>query len=273
MIKSRRVILPLIAVLLYSLCPEKQPNTEIVYRVPDNEPVLYMPESFPFVRSVPVPLDEEMGLHLEKFREAASRLQQRYPDSFIISLPTAEKVAALTFDDGPNDSSLSIIKILDNYNVRGTFFFIGELMNKHSETVLATINGGHTVANHSFAHSRPTDLDTDHVMEEIMKAQNIVDSFYNAPKLFRPPYGLVNDEHMQEIMDAGFKVIAWSVDSMDWYFEGPEDIETCVVSAIHPGAVILMHSTRQATVEALPHIIEALQDLGYSFVTLGEALN
>lgn len=109
-------------------------------------------------------------------------------------------------------------------------------------------------------------------MEEIRKTQKSLDYFYDAPKLFRPPYGLVNDEQMPEIIHAGFKVIAWSVDSMDWYLTNPEDIEACVVTQIHPGAIILMHSTRQATITALPHIIEAIRNLGYQFVTIDEMI-
>jgi peptidoglycan/xylan/chitin deacetylase (PgdA/CDA1 family) len=212
-----------------------------------------------------------MDLHLKVFRANAIQLRKKYPESYIITLPTAEKVVALTFDDGPDKSTLSIINILNNYKIRGTFFFVGQLLDEHSKTVLAAIDGGHTVANHSWAHSRPTDFNTGHLMKEILKAQKSIGSFCNAPKLFRPPYGLVNDEQMHEITNAGFKVIAWSVDSMDWYLTNPKDIETCVVAQIHPGAIILMHN-RQATINALPHIIETIRKLGYSFVTVDEVL-
>lgn len=270
-IKSKRVIVFFIAVLFCAFCSMERPNTDIDDRSLDNVPTFYIPNSFPFVRSIPIPLDEKMDLHLKEFRANANQLQQKYPDSFIIMLPTTEKVVALTFDDGPDKSTLAIINILNNYKIHGTFFFVGQLINEHSKTVLAAIDGGHIVANHSWTHSRPANFDTSHLMKEILKAQKSIGNFYDAPKLFRPPYGLVNDEQMHEITDAGFRVVAWSVDSMDWYLSNPKDIETCVVTQIHPGAIILMHS-RQATINALPHIIETIQKLGYSFVTVDAGL-
>lgn len=270
MINSKRIIMLYIIVLVCTFCSIDQPNTDD--KRLDNVPTLYTSESIPFIRSIPIPLDKKLGLHLKEFRTDANYLQRKYPNSFIISLPTDEKVVALTFDDGPDNPTLAIIRILNKYQVRGTFFFVGRLINEHSKTVLAAIDGGHTVANHGWTHSRPTDSDINHLMKEILSAQKSIDGFYGAPKLFRPPYGMVNDEQMYEITNAGFKVIAWSVDSMDWYLTDPKDIETCVVTQIHPGAIILMHSTRQATVKALPHIIETIRKLGYGFVTVDEVL-
>ena len=264
---SKRIIILFMIILVCTFSPIQQSTTEPDDSL-DNIPTLYIP----FVRSIPIPLDEKLDLPLKEFRTNSSFLQRKYPDSFFISLPTDEKVVAFTFDDGPDNSTLTIIKILNKYQVRGTFFFVGQLVNKYSKTVLAAIEGGHTVANHSWAHSRPTNIDTDHLMKEILKAQKSIGSFYDAPRLFRPPYGLVNEEQMHEIINSRFKVIVWSVDSMDWYLTDPKDIETCVVTQIHPGAIILMHSTRQATVNALPHIIETIQKLGYNFVTVDEVL-
>lgn len=229
-----------------------------------------------YVSVIPIPIDETMDTHLAEFRSKAKYLQQKYPNSFFISIPTDKKVVALTFDDGPDkDSTIKIIRILNKYNVPGTFFFIGNQMDKYSETVNAALTDGHTIVNHSWAHLRSTDSSIDELIEEVKRTQNSIDSFTTSPKLFRPPYGLVNDEQMPELIDTGFKVVAWSIDSMDWYFTNSEDIVTCVVDAIHPGAIVLMHSAggssnRQATIDALPKIIETLQNLGYSFVTLDE---
>ena len=267
MIHSKSIIILFIIVLVCTFSPMKQSITELDDSL-DNVPTLYIP----FVRSIPIPLDEKLDLPLKEFRTNSSYLQRKYPDSFFISLPTDEKVVALTFDDGPDGSTLAIIKILNKYKIHGTFFFVGRLIDEHSKTVLAAIEGAHTVANHSWTHLRPTNIDINHLMKEILRTQKSIESFYNAPKLFRPPYGLVTEEQMHEIENAGFKVIGWSVDSMDWYLTDPKDIETCVITRIHPGAIILMHSTRQATVNALPHIIETIQKLGYSLVTVDEAL-
>jgi peptidoglycan/xylan/chitin deacetylase (PgdA/CDA1 family) len=96
-------------------------------------------------------------------------------------------------------------------------------------------------------------------------------------KLYRPPFGLVTQEQMAVLDKHGYTVVAWSVDSMDWYFDNPEDIARCVIEAIHPGAIILLHSAggkdnRTATIEALPVIIENLKSQGYKLVTVNELI-
>jgi peptidoglycan/xylan/chitin deacetylase (PgdA/CDA1 family) len=227
-----------------------------------------------YVREIPIALPADMDSHLTEFRRKAKHLQQSYPKSFLIAMPATEKTVALTFDDGPDSSStLKIIEILNSYQVPGTFFFVGQQVNRHAEAVKAALAGGHVVANHSWSHVRPTDANTDLLMEEVQRTQDDLSEFGAEAKLFRPPYGLVNEDQMPALIQAGFKTVAWSIDSMDWYFDKPEDIVTCVTKNIHPGAIVLMHSSggpsnRQATIEALPIIIETLQEQGYRFVSL-----
>ncbi len=227
-----------------------------------------------YIREIPIVLDQEMEVHLAEFRLKAKNMQENYPNDFLISMDTREKNVALTFDDGPDSSStLEIIKILNSYQVPGTFFFIGQQVDRHPEVVKAALAGGHVIANHSWSHIRPTDVNAEVLMDEIYRAQEKLDQYGANQLLFRPPYGLVNEEHMPALVKAGFKTIVWSIDSMDWYFDNAENIVTCVVENIHPGAVILMHSSggpknRQATIQALPMIIERLQKQGYSFVPM-----
>jgi peptidoglycan/xylan/chitin deacetylase (PgdA/CDA1 family) len=231
-------------------------------------------ESDIYVRDIPIALGEEMDSHLAEFRKKAKHLQQSYPKSFLIAMPATEKTVALTFDDGPDSSStMKVIEILNSYRVPGTFFFVGQQMDRYSEAVKAALAGGHVAANHSWSHIRPTDADTDLLLDEVQKTQDTLSKYGTEAKLFRPPYGLVNEEQLPALIDAGFQTIAWSIDSLDWYFDNPEDIITCVTKNIHPGAIVLMHSfggptNRQATIEALPVIIETLQAQGYRFVSL-----
>ena len=229
-----------------------------------------------YVRDIPIALDEEMDKHLAEFRRKAKRLQQNYPDSFLISMPTTEKTVALTFDDGPDDSSTpQVIEILNSYRVPGTFFFIGQQMDRYPETVEAARTGSHVIANHSWSHIRPTDASMDAFLKEVQMTRDALSRYGTKTGLFRPPYGLVNEEQMPALIEAGFKTVAWSIDSMDWYFDDPDDIVACVVKNIHPGAIVLMHSSggpanRQATIDALPVIIETLREQGYRFVALTE---
>lgn len=242
----------------------------------DDESGKTEPDIYPgiYIREIPLPLDQNMEDHLADFRSKAKEIQEKYPNDILISMATREKKAALTFDDGPDGSStLEIIKILNSYKVPGTFFFIGQQVDRHSEVVQAALAGGHVIANHSWSHLRPTDVNVEVLMDEICRTQKMLVRYGANQLLFRPPYGLVKEEHVPALAEAGFKTIVWSIDSMDWYFDNAESIVTCVVENIHPGAVILMHSSggpknRQAAIEALPMIIERLQRQGYTFVPI-----
>ncbi len=232
------------------------------------------PRDMAYVRDVPLPLDEAMEQHLSEFRTKAKQLQLKYPDSFFISLPTKEKVVALTFDDGPDAyATKEIVQILDRFQVQATFFFIGNQISQNHEYARLVIESGHLAANHSWSHLRPTDIDEAKCINEVTAAESAISGIAYASKLYRPPYGLVTEDQMAALDEAGYKVFAWSVDSMDWYFDDPDDIVRCVVERVHPGAIVLMHcaggrNNRQATIEALPQIITKLKDMGYRFVAL-----
>lgn len=223
----------------------------------------------------PVPLDQDMALHLERFQTQVQTLQEQFPNDLITSLPTEEKVVALTFDDGPDASTKAIVEILNNYGVHASFFLTGEKIEKHADVVEAIINSGHAISNHSWTHNQLLKTSAEDLLDEVLRTHKRLAAYAETPKLFRPPYGLVTEKQMRAITEEGFRVIVWSIDSLDWHLHEPMDIVACVVERIHPGAIVLMHSggslkTRQPTIQALPFILERLQALGYRFVTLNE---
>ena len=239
----------------------------------------HLPNSGTFVREVPIQLDPEMEEHLAQFRSRAKLLNREFPDSFLISLDTSEKIIALTFDDGPDENStLEVVSILNKYGVPGTFFLLGEQIDRYPDTVKAILDGGHSIGNHSWSHKRPTDISTDEVMNEVDKADKRIMEYGVETKLFRPPYGLVHRSQMPELIEAGYRIICWSVDSMDWYLDDADQIAACVLENAHPGAIVLMHSSggndsRKAAIEALPIIIETLMEEGYRFVGLDQNID
>lgn len=230
-----------------------------------------------FVAEPSIPLDNDIKEHLESFRNKAAVLAKKYPNNFITCLPTSERLVALTFDDGPdNTTTPDIIDILDRYSVPATFFFIGENINKFPHICDKAISSGHQIANHSFSHARPTDISVEEMLNEFERCDNLLDKILNqSTKYVRPPYGLVTEKQLASLEDKGFNVIGWSIDSMDWYTDDRNEIIECVIDTIHPGAIVLMHSTggsnnRKSTIEALPIIIETLQGQNYSFVTIAQ---
>lgn len=227
----------------------------------------------------PINMDENTRAHLKNFRNEAAKLCQLYPGTFLSSLPTQKKKIALTFDDGPDcHATTKVLDILEYYNIPATFFVIGQTVDKHREVIYRAIKNGHEIANHSWSHIRPTSVSTSELISEVEKTQAKLQEMGITTKVFRPPYGLITPQQMEALKALGYKAVIWSIDSMDWYTSNPQEIVQCVLSNVHPGAIILMHcaggyDNRRGTIEALPLIISALKREGYEFVTIQQLIN
>jgi peptidoglycan-N-acetylglucosamine deacetylase len=209
-------------------------------------------------------------------------LQERYPDTFILRGPTDQKRIALTFDDGPDPRfTEEVLKVLNQYNVSGTFFLMGSRAIAYPEIVKRLNNEGHVIGNHTYFHPnlvKEADIPT--LEREVTRTENTLNDIIGyRTSLFRPPYGFLYNELVEKLAEMQYLIIGWSVDSLDWEEDPPEVIASTVLDNIHPGAIILMHDgadwdgDRTNTIAALRQIIPALQKQGYEFVTVPELLN
>lgn len=204
---------------------------------------------------------------------------------------SSEKVIALTFDDGPNELYTSeILDILASYNVRATFFVIGKNVELYPETAKRIIAEGHVLGNHSYSH------DVFHALIQLdsndlrMAQEAIFNTVGVRPHLYRPPHGVKTPWELENAEELGMIVITWSVSTNeldDKMIFGEPSLEAGVkeiISEVESGGIILLHdgyranhddteSDKSPSVEALPLIIEQLQDKGYKFVTVPELLN
>jgi len=182
-----------------------------------------------------------------------------------------KKLVALTFDDGPSNVTSQVLDILEKYNIVGSFYLIGNLITDDNKYLIEReIALGCEVNNHSFTHSFMSKMDSETIKEEIQKTTDlIVDITGKEPKFFRPPFIDLSDT-MYDSIDLPF---ICGVDSVDWNPETTADgrFEN-VLAKVTDGAIVLMHDLENntRTVEALPRIIEALSEKGYSFVTTSQ---
>ncbi|WP_100399095.1 polysaccharide deacetylase family protein [Bacillus sp. FJAT-44742] len=209
-------------------------------------------------------------------------LQARYPDTVFLHGPTTENRVALTFDDGPDPRfTPEILDILAEYNIPATFFLMGARAEESPELARRITEEGHVVGNHTFWHPdlvEEGDIET--LVNEVTRTEDTLAGIIDyRTTLFRPPYGFLYDELVEELQALEYSVIAWSVDSLDWQNIGPQEIAQNVLEDIHPGAIILMHDgapaeeDRTETIESLREIIPVLQEQGYEFVTVPDLLN
>ncbi|WP_051412234.1 polysaccharide deacetylase family protein [Halonatronum saccharophilum] len=222
---------------------------------------------------------EGMDEELEDFKETIQRQAKKYPQTFFLSKETEEKLIALTFDDGPEHiNTPQMLDILKEREIKATFFLLGENVELFPEIAQRMVEEGHQVANHSWNHDNFTDLSNEEVLynqiiptsEEIEKATGIY------PTIIRPPFGAINDETIESLGYGGWKIVNWSIDSFDWHYaqDTHEEIVGQVKRHHHPGGIVLLHNgiINKETVEALPEIIDLLEEEGYEFKTIDQLL-
>lgn len=184
---------------------------------------------------------------------------------------SGENVLALTFDDGPapgNDNE--ILRLLAQYKAVATFFVIGNKVAHHVDLLHQMVAAGCEIGNHSWRHPMLTTLSADAQLDELRQTDDLLAGAGIPLKWFRPPYGDYDTLTQTIAHTEGLETILWSVDSRDWKGSAPDIIANRVIGDISPGAVILMHSTKTHTVQALPKILDYATRNGYRFVTLSE---
>jgi polysaccharide deacetylase family sporulation protein PdaB len=199
----------------------------------------------------------------------------------IYSVSKNEKQVALTFDDGPDSRyTVKILDILKKYDVKATFFVIGQHAAANPEVMKRMVKEGHQIGNHSWDHVDLTKLGADSLKDEINKTDDKIKEYTgNKTQLIRAPYGALSGLVASTAAESEHKFIGWSVDTRDWEGVSASQILDNVKKELKPGAIILQHSAGGKhgnlanTVEALPKIIEYLKESGYRMVTVSELLD
>lgn len=174
----------------------------------------------------------------------------------------------LTFDDGPTEATPFILEVLNAYNVKASFFLVGENILKRPEIAREIVERGHQVGNHSFTHPLLPELSTvamKHELELTQRAFRVITGV--EPFLFRPPYGGWSPELKDIYEDMGMELTWWHINPQDFTNPGSKAMVNQILSELEPGAIILFHC-KMSTAVALPAIINAIWDRGYDFDSL-----
>ena len=184
------------------------------------------------------------------------------------------KVLSISFDAAwGNEDTQQLIDILGKYNVKATFFVVGEWVDKYPESVKALHDAGHEIMNHSNDHAHFNSLSTDEIIADLNACNDKIEAVTGVrPILFRCPYGEYDDHVINATRSIGMEAIQWDVDSLDWKDLSATDITKRVTSKVQPGSIVLFHNAAKNTPEALPSIIEYLLQEGYSFVPISEII-
>ena len=190
---------------------------------------------------------------------------------------TEEKVLYLTFDAGyENGNTETILNALKKHNVSATFFVVGTYIESEPELIQRMIDEGHTVGNHTWHHPNMSGIET---MEEFKKElTDVEDAFRQTTgqemtKYYRPPQGIYSESNLEMAKELGYQTFFWSLAYVDWYADDQPTKEEAfdkLLGRIHPGAIVLLHSTSSTNAEILDELLTKWEEMGYQVRPLSE---
>ena len=191
---------------------------------------------------------------------------------FCVLKPLGRKDRIIAFPWG-NEDTEALIEIFDRYDVKVTFFVVGQWVDKYPESVKALHEAGHEVMGHSNDHAHFNSLSADEIIADITACNEKIEAITGeSPTLFRPPYGEYDDHVVSTVRGMGLEIIQWDVDSLDWKDYDAPTITDRVTSKVGPGSIVLFHNAALHTPEALPGILEYLLQEGYDIVPISQLI-
>ena len=200
--------------------------------------------------------------------------------SVVYSVPVAERVVALTFDDGPRPPFTdAILDVLRDQGIVATFFLVGQNAQRHPELARRIVREGHAVGNHGWAHRALDELSNAAAHDEIARgARAIRQATGVQPRILRPPFGALDRRIRGRegiAADHGQTLVMWSVETRDWATRSPLEVAVGTLRQVQPGAVVLLHDgggNREHVVTATRWMVGHLARQGYRFVTVPQLL-
>ncbi|MBQ2800537.1 MAG: polysaccharide deacetylase family protein [Lachnospiraceae bacterium] len=197
-------------------------------------------------------------------------------DAYYIS-EGEDKVIYLTFDAGyENGNTEPILDALKKHNVSATFFVVGHYLESSPDLIKRMVEEGHTVGNHTYTHP---DMSAISSMDAFRKEIEDVENKYkeitgqDMVKFYRPPQGKYSMENLKMAQELGYHTFFWSLAYVDWYQDkqpSKEEAFEKLAGRIHPGSIVLLHSTSTTNGEILDELLGKWEDMGYRFGTLDE---
>lgn len=193
-------------------------------------------------------------------------LRLLYPKA-VWKVKTTSPVIHLTFDDGPIPGLTEwVLDTLKHYNIKATFFCVGDNIEKNKSIFNRIIAEGHTIGNHTYNHIKGFKTKTIDYLANTEKCELLTNS-----KLFRPPYGQLKKSQYRKLLEKGYNIIMWDVISYDYEKIKPELCLKNVIKNVKNGSIILFHDNVKAEEKikyALPKTIEHFLKLNYKFAAL-----
>lgn len=192
---------------------------------------------------------------------------------------TGKKVIYLTFDCGyENGFTEQILDALKKHNAPAAFFVVGNMIETAPEIIKRMVDEGHIVGNHTCHHP---DMSAISEQAAFQKELDSLAALYkettgkDLPHFYRPPQGKYSEDNLKQAQALGYKTVFWSLAYVDWYQDkqpSKEEAFEKLTGRIHPGAIVLLHSTSQTNGEVLDELLGKWESMGYCFRPLSDLI-
>ena len=190
---------------------------------------------------------------------------------------TTQNTIYLTFDCGyENGNTEPILDALKKHDVKATFFVVGNFLETSPEIVKRMIAEGHTVGNHTYHHLDMSSISSmDAFKKETQDVENLFEQITGTPitKFYRPPQGKYNIDNLKMAQELGYHTFFWSLAYVDWYQDKQPTKDEAfgkLLKRIHPGAIVLLHSTSSTNAQILDELLTKWEEMGYTIKPLTE---
>lgn len=193
---------------------------------------------------------------------------------------TDENVLYLTFDAGyENGNTPAILDALKKHQAPATFFLVGNYLETSPELVKRMVEEGHSVGNHTYHHPDMSKIST---KETFSKELTDLEQLYTKitgqtmTRYYRPPQGKYSESNLKMANELGYQTFFWSLAYVDWYEDKQPSREEAfqkLLGRIHPGAIVLLHSTSKTNAQILDELLTRWEEMGYRFGRLEELVS
>ena len=190
-----------------------------------------------------------------------------------------EKVIYLTFDCGfENGNTAPILDALKKHQAPAAFFVVGHFLESAPELVKRMVEEGHTVGNHTYHHPDMSKISDKASFEKEMKDVSSLFQEITGEEMsmyYRPPQGKYSTSNLKMAKEMGYSTFFWSLAYVDWYQDKQpthEEAFSKLTKRIHPGAIVLLHSTSKTNGEILDELLTKWEEMGYTFAPLSELI-
>jgi len=177
---------------------------------------------------------------------------------------------ALSFDDSPTEGTAQVLAILKAHNVKATFFIVGAHAAARPELLQQIVQEGHAIGNHSYSHAHTLPFKQPAtILADLQQCSQTITAITGVtPRMYRPPFGVVNPAIGQAVRASQLPCVGWSLRSFDTASSRPARLLARITSRLAPGTIVLLHDYPAVTPQILPDLLQEIKQRNFTCVPL-----